>query len=688
MKLIRLDINAFGKLKDFTLQPQEGLNTYIHPNEYGKTTLIHFIYFMLYGYDSKKLKGYQPWSGEPMAGSLEFELEGKRWKIHRLHPAKGMEKRKILCLDTGKEMVLSNKEQPGPLLLKLDGETFLRTFCMTQGDLLFTRTDGLDTALKNMAATGDESISYVQAEVFLNNEHTRYKHRGRERGNLPELQEQLDGDRQRLDKVKQAVDRQLHLKDQWATLEQQLQEQRTRLDGLQQRLQAATASDALKTLEKLQKLQQEQLAPLTPPAVSQEDLKILEQAFSEAETAHREREEADGIYKQLTAQRELLQSSMDQYGFHAQTAQQVQRLQRGNPALKILVPLLGLVGIGGILVGVILHYFGYILAAAGLLSALGLLVGEKLHKKRLCLWNGAVTPEQLFQKWEQYTLLQQQKEQLDRQWTQSADQQEITAHRAANAHNLLDQLKRRHRVFAVEDLQDLRVQWGVYEQSRARRSQGVQEELVLGSRTKAQLEALAQGAVLTDETAPQVQQQINEVQSRIRQLQQQKDQLDLKDLPALWEEQQKLTREVAQKEQTVAQWKQNLEAAVKSLEWLKAANEEMNTYFAPRLCKLAGGYLSTLTDGRYDSLLLNDRYEIQLSTREGTYPLSTFSAGTQDGVYFAFRLAVGELLSETALPMVLDDPFVNLDPTRKQAAMALLEKAGLSRQILYFSCRP
>ena len=40
MKLIRLDINAFGKLKDFTLQPQEGLNTYIHPNEYGKTTLI------------------------------------------------------------------------------------------------------------------------------------------------------------------------------------------------------------------------------------------------------------------------------------------------------------------------------------------------------------------------------------------------------------------------------------------------------------------------------------------------------------------------------------------------------------------------------------------------------------------------------------------------------------------------
>ena len=44
------------------------------------------------------------------------------------------------------------------------------------------------------------------------------------------------------------------------------------------------------------------------------------------------------------------------------------------------------------------------------------------------------------------------------------------------------------------------------------------------------------------------------------------------------------------------------------------------------------------------------------------------------------------MLSETALPMVLDDPFTNLDPSRKKAAEGLLEKAAKDRQILYFTC--
>ena len=91
MKLIRAEVRSFGKLKDFILEPQAGLNRYIHPNEYGKTTLIQFLYFMLYGYDAKRLKGYFPWSGDPMAGVLLFEHQGKQWRIERIHPQKGTE---------------------------------------------------------------------------------------------------------------------------------------------------------------------------------------------------------------------------------------------------------------------------------------------------------------------------------------------------------------------------------------------------------------------------------------------------------------------------------------------------------------------------------------------------------------------------------------------------------------------
>ena len=49
MKILNLSVGAFGKLKEFSLQPQDGLNIYLQPNEFGKTTLIYFIYYMFYG---------------------------------------------------------------------------------------------------------------------------------------------------------------------------------------------------------------------------------------------------------------------------------------------------------------------------------------------------------------------------------------------------------------------------------------------------------------------------------------------------------------------------------------------------------------------------------------------------------------------------------------------------------------
>ena len=111
MRILNISVGAFGKLKDFSLQPQAGLNTFLKPNEFGKTTLIYFIYYMLYGYDAKPLKPYLPWSGEDRSGSLEFELQGKTWRITRRRPAgRGIEKRQILCLESGEEWILANKE--------------------------------------------------------------------------------------------------------------------------------------------------------------------------------------------------------------------------------------------------------------------------------------------------------------------------------------------------------------------------------------------------------------------------------------------------------------------------------------------------------------------------------------------------------------------------------------------------
>ena len=55
MKLIKLEIIEFGALHDYTLEFNDGLNIIEGQNESGKSTIMAFIRFMLYGFAGKSL---------------------------------------------------------------------------------------------------------------------------------------------------------------------------------------------------------------------------------------------------------------------------------------------------------------------------------------------------------------------------------------------------------------------------------------------------------------------------------------------------------------------------------------------------------------------------------------------------------------------------------------------------------
>ena len=84
MKIKKIYIAAFGGLKDFTLDINDGLNVIYGNNEDGKSTVFAFIKAMFYGTgrntksisDSVRLK-FTPWDGATMGGRIFFENEGK-----------------------------------------------------------------------------------------------------------------------------------------------------------------------------------------------------------------------------------------------------------------------------------------------------------------------------------------------------------------------------------------------------------------------------------------------------------------------------------------------------------------------------------------------------------------------------------------------------------------------------------
>ena len=119
---------------------------------------------------------------------------------------------------------------------------------------------------------------------------------------------------------------------------------------------------------------------------------------------------------------------------------------------------------------------------------------------------------------------------------------------------------------------------------------------------------------------------------------------------------------------------------------LAAANEQMQKTYVPMLTKLAGQYLSKLTLGRYDKLVMNEDLELSVKEQDGMLrPIAALSSGTKDQTWLALRLAMTQLLLPKGAPVVLDDALLTFDEERLAAAMEVLRQED--RQTIIFSCR-
>ena len=121
---------------------------------------------------------------------------------------------------------------------------------------------------------------------------------------------------------------------------------------------------------------------------------------------------------------------------------------------------------------------------------------------------------------------------------------------------------------------------------------------------------------------------------------------------------------------------------------LETAMQELQRRFAPDITRRAEYYLSRLTGGIYDRILIDDELNV-LAARSSESTLRTAawrSGGTGDQIYLALRLAVWEVLSPDS-PLILDDALVRFDQGRMEKAMELLKELSENRQILVFSCQ-
>ncbi|HYL20332.1 MAG TPA: SMC family ATPase [Gemmatimonadales bacterium] len=103
---------------------------------------------------------------------------------------------------------------------------------------------------------------------------------------------------------------------------------------------------------------------------------------------------------------------------------------------------------------------------------------------------------------------------------------------------------------------------------------------------------------------------------------------------------------------------------------------ELNARMRPEIAELASGFLSDLTDGRYDELELTEDYAV--AVLEGGVPKPVISGGEEDIASLVLRLAISQMIAERAGQplslLVLDEIFGSLDEGRRQHVVGLLRR--------------
>ncbi len=202
MKLLELHVENFGALHDHTEVFTDGLNLCVRPNGWGKSTLAVFIKAMLYGLPAStkrslienERKRYTPWQGGAYGGSLDIEVEEKRYRIERFFGAKEAEDTlRVLSLATGEIADVAWAQCPGEGLFGVDAAAYERSTYLSQRpeDMLKEGTLGIQTKLTRLVDATDDLGNYDSAMEALERRRRTLRHLSGGGGEIAQGEERL-----------------------------------------------------------------------------------------------------------------------------------------------------------------------------------------------------------------------------------------------------------------------------------------------------------------------------------------------------------------------------------------------------------------------------------------------------------------------------------------------------------------
>lgn len=689
MIITKLEFIRFGRFRNHTLELTDGFMPRRQDNETGKTTTADFIRFMFYGlpYNGRKknmnlgdnpLEKYQPWdSEEGLCGAMEFTDErGKRWRVERTQNRKGKGEHRLLDAEGNRVEVAD----VGRTFLGVDAETFYNVFFIRESEA-FQRTEQMELAMRNLVTGGNEEIGFDTVMNHLQEQRKKYYSATGSGGPLYQLEqtirlrrEQIAVERSRLAQREGAPEAEGNAEEQLARCEAQLEE-------LAEAEEAAVAFEAWQRCQKRAEL--EARAEELTRQIEASDTPLTEEQVRRLREGFTETEGAEVLLAGAVEAAEAVKQRAPEWRERDKTVLSLESAARISGGAVALMAVGGVLSVLGLPAALLWQSLCWAVVAVGVIATvLGVVWALRLPAaaQTLGISNRAALRVELARVKE----LQEQVWQFQRE--------QATAAKAVEE-------RREHLAVLERKYAPLRAETGVTDREMLDKLlQGKSQAGVLRERLQhvdARLDELGEAQEVPPAEQPALSRA--EIAARRAEVQAQKEAILARQLRLAGEaaelERDKaaltaLCEELEDMSRRAETMHREYEVVALAIEEMTAAQATLRENYAPRLRTAMSEKLALFTENKYDTVMLDEELSVRLKAEGGMRELAYFSSGTVDAVMLALRLSLAEILEgERRIPMIFDDPFLHLDPTRTAVLRRYLEKAGEDRQILLLSCK-
>ena len=718
---------AFGRLRNETLQFQDGLNIIEAPNETGKSTWCAFLTAMLYGINSRERdkagfiadkNRYAPWDGSSMSGRLECHADGADITLTRTTRRQTAPMADFQAVYTGTASSVEGLTGAncGETLLGVSREVFERSAFIRQSGLAITQDAGLERRVASLISSGDEDTSYTEAYDALKKQLNR--RRFNKSGQLPaleselaevqqqlaaavQLQQQLTNARERtqaLESDVHALSDELAQHDQWESAQKHRQLAALTAD-------ADTAAQRVHSLT--QQLEEDRVPDMETIGRLRGAIVNLETVRKNVEKARTDRDEA--MKALLRAEKNVSDSP-----FAGQTAEEARQEAAAPPkasvnaAPSLAVFFLMLVVAAGIAMFAFSRYGAHLTgwqqalpwAIFAVIAAAGGLISRQMRKHAvkaaqtaaLMKRFGTTDTNEIAAFADTYATAVE---------VRDAARADLSA-KSATADAYYNTLTTNEQAILLEVRRfapaafDIPTADQVLRQA-AQRRKALSEAQSAARETQVRLDLLIQQGIPDSgdmELSPPlrsretVSDSLAQAQVQLATARSATDRL-AGQLHAMGDPDE-LRASAESLQAQISQLQEEYDALRLAMDTLTGVNSILQNRFSPQLSRRTAEIFHELTEGRYTAAALDRSFH--LTARPAGDPIDRdiqlLSAGAADQLYLSARLAICELVlpPEKSIPIILDDALTNFDNERCAAALRWLKQAAAHRQILLFTC--